>query len=186
MKKLVLILLLNLTLPFLVTNFASAHVLITSDAGDSSMLVHINPDDDPIAGQSTEMFFDIRSNRINKDDYNFYLIISSDRYAPATINLEEVGKSYLRAEMSFPTQGVYKLELVARPTAGFEERFEFNQRVSRGVTLGTDVENEAYEWAEAGLIVSFCLSFVILILIINRRKQILEFTYVGPKKEKKK
>lgn len=153
---------------------AYGHILVQSDSRDSSMIVHVIPDDDPIAGEKSSIFFDIKSNKISNSISDYSLTISSDRMEPQLVEVQEVGDYGVKVDYTFPYQGVYQIELLS--VSSPEERFIFSQRVSRGVTDTNSIESINNEWAEAGLIVGISMIVVILILIINRRREILNFS----------
>ena len=164
-----------LTTPLL-NSSVSAHILVKSDTSPSNAIVHIVPDDDPIAGEPSDIFFDINS-KDNDDIQEYSLVIRSEEGTEESVDLVKYEDSNYRSNYIFNSQGLYRLTL----NVG-NDRFTFSQRVSRGAFKTHSTEKLNNSWAEAGLIGSSCLILVILILITNRRGQILAFTYDEPKR----
>lgn len=158
----------------------NAHVLITDDSLGAGAVLHITPDDDPIAGEPSDIFIEIRSNVLNTTDYQFELFVKDEDGAARKIITNTSGYQGISANYIFPNQGVYALELIATPTSqnGMHLRTSFRhvQRVARGVLAQDPAPHPRYSWAEAGVILALSLMMVILIIMINRRRVILQFT----------
>lgn len=173
MKKLLVILVL-FTLAFMPVT-AAAHVLITDSTGGYGAVLHIMPGDDPIAGETAQLFFDIKGEDFQVADYIFTLIVRGDDGIETAVQTSRVGETSVRAEVIFPQRGVYSLNLKGQARAiDYEISFATTQRVSRGNgdnTAGT----VRYAWAEAGLVSAITGGLAILIVCINRRADIAAY-----------
>jgi hypothetical protein len=152
---------------FALSNPVQAHVLITNDAKSVGAVLHIVPDDDPVAGKEAQLYFDIQSE--NKTIKNAQLTImnpttSSKNDVPVVIEGSTVTSTYI-----FPTQGLYELRLNTESEG--KNTFTYSQRVSRGVADG-GVEQSTNTLASIALISSSILLLVVLILVFNNRKAI--------------
>lgn len=157
----------------LVPQAVQAHVLIRDTNNSSGAIVHIMPDDDPIAGQPSTIIFDIQNKALATTAYTATLqIINAAGQAvdvPLTIN-----GNLLRAEYTFATQGVYILKLkLSSATTNLE--FNHSQRVTRGVA-GTAVAAQAYPWVQIALVGSISLFLLLIVIAINYRKDIAAYS----------
>jgi hypothetical protein len=154
-----------------VSHSAQAHVLVTDETGSIGAIVHIIPDDDPIAGQSSELFFDIQQLKISSE--NSTLTIQDKDGQSTTVPLSTQDHS-IYASHTFPIQGVYTLQLRVE-TSKTTHIFTYSQRVSRGTEISQSVAPN-YVWAETLRIVSACGLIVAAILAFNRRREISDHT----------
>lgn len=173
MKRTVLFMLIGIGL--LVPTRASAHVLLSDQYKQSGAVLHINPDDDPVAGEPSGLFFDIQDKAVNQENYSFSLSIEQDTQrilAPITIQDSGIYASY-----TFPAQGVYKIILSAEPVniANKPLVFVHTQRISRGIQSGAAIQ-KTHLWAEIGVIAGLSGFMVLGIIIFNRRKALAEYS----------
>lgn len=153
----------------------SAHVLISDTDRQVGAVLHINPDDDPIAGEPSGLFFDIQNTDVSHDNYSFSLTVTDSdgeqTPVPITVSGSTVSASYV-----FPHQAAYTIVLKAEPTDTAMKTlyFEQAQRVSRGVIHGS-VSTPTHAWAEMGLVAGGCSLLVIGVIGYNKRKEI--YTY---------
>jgi hypothetical protein len=120
---------------------ASAHVFISDQAHEQGAVLHINPDDDPIAGQQANLFFDLQGIRPGEAA----LTVTDAAGTAANIPVQISGSS-VSANYTFPAQGVYQLDLQAGTTAK-TYNFSYAQRVSRGTAAGPLDQSEPL-WAD--------------------------------------
>lgn len=180
MKKLLFIAVLITALLFGIKNSAVAHVLIRDSKGDLGAIVHIMPDDDPVAGQPAEIFFDIQGDTLG---YSYFKIPEDFIYTGKISITDENGRtdvieirdngSAVVGDYIFPRQGVYKIDLHITSTNGKEIEFTHNQRVERGVS-NSPLDSEQHSWAEAGLVGSLVATAGLSIVGFNNRKRIAE------------
>lgn len=149
-------------------NAVSAHVLITDQTKTKGAILHIIPDDDPVAGEESEFYFDMQSQMSESIDSVEFSIIDSE--GNKNIVKTEISGTLVTAKYVFPTQGVYGLTFKVKAN-GETFIFSESQRVSRGVISGA-TDKQSYEWAEIMLIVSIVGFAVLGIIILNRRKEI--------------
>lgn len=149
----------------------SAHVLVTDDTKTNGAILHIIPDDDPVAGESATLFFDTQDKLLNADNTKVTLTVQRPDEEKKSVAMTVAG-TLATVDYVFPVQGVYNLTFLAESN-GKSYTFEWSQRVSRGV-MGSALDRPHYAWAEM-LVVGAGVSFALLIIIaINRRKAIAE------------
>jgi hypothetical protein len=146
-----------------------AHVFINDTVNSTGSILHISPDDDPIAGQTTEAFYDIQSSdKLSFSSATLKVIDTSQNtmIIPATISQGNVQANFI-----FPSQGLYKLHLVVS-TSGRSLTFDYDQRVSRGAVAGS-VTAPRHKWALAGLIGGSIALMATWLIALNYRVRIL-------------
>lgn len=155
-----------------VPQHAFAHVLVMDTSGKQGAIVHIVPDDDPIAGDEATIYFD-RQSADGKGSGVVTLTIRGE--AGDVVNVPVETKDALTlARYTFPKQGVYELVFTVQEKAG-EVRFTQSQRVTRGITNGTSV-SKSYLWAEGLLVASGAGLLVLGIFFFNRRQEIKNYS----------
>lgn len=167
MKSLLIGLLVSAVL-FLPAQSANAHVLITDESNTKGAIVHIIPDDDPIAGSQAALFFDTQD-RLGGQAGSISLVITGPDGASSRVEVKSEG-TLATANYTFPTRGLY--ELVFTVDSGNETYvFKQSQRVSRG-DAASALDRQAYAWAEVSLLAS-CIGILLLgIMVFNRRNEI--------------
>lgn len=143
-----------------------AHVLITDQTSQKGGVLHIIPDDDPVAGEEAMLYFDIQSRAASSSQVALHIQGGGvDESLPMTSD----GK-LATARYTFPTQGVYDLRFTVKED-GSEYQFNHSQRVSRGVVGNAD-SRPRYAWAEIVLLGSGTLLIVLSGVAFNRRGSI--------------
>jgi|GEM_PF-785460 len=128
-RKLFLSLGLGLAALLALAPLASAHVLETD--GSIGAIMHVDPDDDPIAGQPAKFYFEF------KDKDNKFSFQNCDCSATITRNTQQVFSAPLPPDgfsYTFPERDVYVLDITGQPKqAGqFQSfRLEYTLRISR-------------------------------------------------------
>lgn len=148
----------------------SAHVLITDSSNTQGVMLHIIPDDDPIAGKSSLLYFDTQQRLITKQGDAAQLSIR-DSDGETTRVKTKVDGSLITAAYTFPSQGVYELTFTLK-LSGTEYSFTHNQRVARGVTLSA-LDQPSYLWAEMLVLTGGIGIFLLGIAFVRRRKDII-------------
>lgn len=174
MKKLIAgIILLGL---ILLPTSAKAHVLITDTQRQTGAVLHITPDDDPIAGEPSDLFFEFDGTKISYRTHSFNLSAITSSGQATSIPMHAQGNT-ISAEYTFPSQGVYTLSVLAEPILAGEQRFEFSytQRVSRGVVLATQPSKQ-HHWAYLAIVAGASGLLVLGILTYNNRKEIIAYS----------
>lgn len=151
------------------TQSAFAHVLIMDTTGSVGAILHIIPDDDPIAGEESDIYFDRQG--AESDDATVELSVANNGGELSEVNLTTTG-SLSTGAYTFPAQGVYKLTFTVKSGEG-SYTFEQSQRVARGVMI-SGAQTQQYPWAEALLVGSTVSFLALIVLVINRRKEIAQ------------
>lgn len=132
-------------------------------------VLHITPDDDPVAGEPSSLVFDIQDKAITSERYSFTLQIfnSSDtpQVVPTSISGPVISANYI-----FPAAGLYRIELRADPVETDKQPLTFthNQLISRGLASAKSLSPKS-EIAEVGLIASSCGLIILGIIFWNNR-----------------
>lgn len=146
---------------------ASAHVLIKDATGAKGAILHIQPDDDPIAGERATLYFDMQS----ESNSTVQLTIKNDKTAEK-ITLEPVAVkgSLATIAYTFPAQGTFGLTFEVASGSSIHT-FTTHQRVSRGVVAG-DTTAKTHVWAEMLLLGSSIGVAILVITFVRQRKMI--------------
>ena len=156
----------------LYTPSVSAHVHITDTTKEIGAILHIQPDDDPVAGESSHIYYDIQNQSLMSERSNIRLAVKSDEGStdvPITVN-----NNGINADYTFPTIGAYTLILsVNAPTGTYS--FEHTQRISRGVS-SSPLDAPTYEWAEILLIATIVGIVGVCIAVFNQRNAIKAYS----------
>lgn len=145
---------------------ASAHVVLRSTSTDKAgAVLHVSPDDDPVAGQPSQLFYDLKG----AQPHNATLIVTgANGYhtsQPIFVNGTTVSATY-----TFPVQGTYHLTMKAFGAAG-GYFFEYDQAVTRGKLAGADAAEQP-DWAYAVFVAAACALAVVIIVGSNNRRGI--------------
>ncbi len=153
-----------------------AHVLVTDDSGEIGALLHVNPDDDPVAGKPSTLFFDIQNDAFLQNEYSFEVTITDKSNGSVEVPVTSTAVS-ASIEYIFPTQGTYTVQLRARPKDSSNKTYIFThiQRVSSGVTSVLN-EKISYIWAELLLFTCGSIALVLGVIFINKRKDIKTYS----------
>lgn len=153
---------------FVAPHRASAHVLLMDTTKSVGAILHIMPDDDPIAGEESDMYFD-RQGAASGEGATVSLSIRKDRGEAVDVRVATT-KSLSTATYVFPAQGVYQLIFTVKDDAA-TYIFEQSHRVTRGVASAGSKASSPY-WAEALFVITSVGMLVLLIVAFSRRKEI--------------
>ena len=151
-----------------------AHVLLKDKTTNTGAILHINPDDDPIAGEETIMFVDIQdsasSTRLPYGAYDFFITNEAGERQNVPM---EAGGSINTVVYTFPNRGVYTLEVASKPAYDSLQpvHMTYSLRVSRGIGTAY-VTNQANEWATPLLIMCVTGFVLLCITAFHNRKAI--------------
>lgn len=132
-----LIFLLLVTFLVIPTN-ANAHVLKTS--GSVGAVVHVTPEDDPIAGEATDFYFDFKDTQgrfkaENCDCTVTILKAGQEAYsAPLFQNNSDPSLTNVSFSYTFPEKNIYQVKISGKPLTSdvFQEfNLEYDIRVAR-------------------------------------------------------
>lgn len=147
---------------------AYAHVLIPDETNTSGAIVHIMPDDDPIAGQPATLFFDMQDQQ-DDESTQVNLVIRDANGKDTKVDIRTDGSS-ATARHTFPSRGTYELIFTVKTDAK-TYTFKQSQRVTRGEAASA-LDQPTYAWAEM-LLLAGCLGFLVVgIVAFNRRNEI--------------
>lgn len=146
---------------------ADAHVLIRDDANSIGAILHITPDDDPIAGEESSIYFNLRGQSLRESDVTITITDESTNQ-PVTLAVTTTS-SGVETTYTFPSRGVYQINLDIQGQRDYS--FSHTQRVSRGI--GTDAaQTNSYPLATAALVLSSVTLALLVLIFINRKKDI--------------
>ncbi len=146
-----------------------AHVLVTDEEKSTGAILHVIPDDDPIAGKKSTLFFDIQD-KIVESDSTVILTITPQRGGESEFVKTAIDGSLVTAEYVFPNQGAYEIRYTVQ-TDDRDYVFVNSMRVSRGVTLD-EIDTSRYVWAEGIVFACGAITALCIIIAWNRRSAI--------------
>lgn len=190
MQKFLFFLVSLLTLHFILLTSVSAHILQTD--GSIGAIMHVNPDDDPIAGAPSTFFWEF------KDTTNQFKIENCD----CTVSILQNGKTIDEEPLTtpdftytFPEKNVYQIHVMGHPKQGASFSpfmLLYDVRVSRESEVPV-AENSSQQIPPNYLIFGF-IAAVLLILFLFKKQigkrslfllvlVLFSFLYVFPTKE---
>jgi hypothetical protein len=146
----------------------AAHVLITDESRSHGAILHIIPDDDPIAGEESTLYFDTQDELLEGDS-NVSLTVRNQSDNETSVSVKIDG-TLVTADYTFPVQGVYELTYTVE-SADQTYQFSQSQRVSRGAIISAS-ERPSYVWAEIVLLSSAVGAVLLVLTVFNYRKEI--------------
>ena len=158
----------------LVPKAAYAHVLIRDSNTGVGAILHITPDDDPVAGQKAQLFFDIQDKNADfRVPYSAYqLLVTNEGGLQTPIQIQNTDNT-LVADYTFPNRGAYKLKLTSGGYLKADKvQIDYSLRISRGI--GTNSGSHSSGLSYMGIVVSLSAIAVLVILAINNRRNIWE------------
>ena len=152
---------------------ASAHVLVTDSSGEKGAILHIIPDDEPIAGEEAELFLDTQGGLLNNTSTVSFSVTRQNSNVTVEVPVS-IKDSLVTAKYVFPARGVYVLSYDIA-TQGKQFQFEQTTRIAKGVT-SVDSTVNTYPWAEGLLYIGSGLMIVVVIVFLNRRHSIAGYS----------
>lgn len=166
-----------LPLLLLVNNTVQAHVLFIDTKTNVAAVFHSNPNDDPVAGEPSELFFDVQDqNSTVRIPYTGYELFVTDEAGNETKLLTTASGSSVKIDYTFPSQGLYLLSLRSQPKYDAFQKvvIDGSLRVERGVGASATTENTTPQIL--GLITSLTAVAVLTITFVNNRVAILRYS----------
>jgi len=169
MRRAALLALSLLLVPLGAAHTAAAHVVLRDSSDTLSSVLHINPDDDPIAGQEALMVFDLQASTVKANDSFVSVEIAGPQSNESfEVSAEESGNIPVR--YTFQRQGAYTITLTIR-TSSQIYTFQHTQYVTRGVS-GESAEEQNHPWAEAGFVASISVFAILMVVGLRYRREI--------------
>lgn len=145
-----------------------AHTLIVDSSRNHGAVLHISPNDEPVAGEETTLYLDTHGQILREPDTTVSVDITGET-STETVKMKIQG-DLATVRHTFAEAGVYNLRLTIDNSQPIS--FSHAQRVSRGIQstiLGVTLQ---HQWAEPLLISSGVAIIVLGIVAYNRRGQI--------------
>lgn len=156
------------------TRPAAAHMFSKDTMAGSGSVLHITPDDDPIAGEQASLVFDIKDLSSSEKQTVAKLTIVDDQQREAKVPAR-VHDNTVVAEYLFPQQGLYKISLSIEQDGIQTHNFTQSQRVNRGI-IGSITVNKTPFWAVAGLLGTGVAAIGVASLAFVRRNAINNYS----------
>jgi hypothetical protein len=154
-------------------NVASAHVVVPDTTGKTGAIFHVTPDDDPIAGATTGLYYELDPSS-NLQTATATLLITSasggiSETVPATLKGQTVSASF-----DFPVRDLYYLSLSVVPADHSLPALTFNssQRITH--SSGANPEVVVPIWAKLGILASVWSLTLLFLTAIRRRRAIIK------------
>lgn len=156
-----------------------AHVLKTH--GSIGAVIHVSPEDDPIAGESTDFYFDLKDkkNKLKSDNCDCVGVVLQNGKeifsAPVFQNGIATGLENASFSFVFPAKAMYKVRVVGKPMDEntfdpFSLEWDIRvDRVSEKVIDNTNNMQESDGTYTALSIVGFIFLIIAANVLINRR-----------------
>lgn len=150
---------------------AEAHTLVKDSQAKSGAILHVTPDDDPIAGQSTSLMLDVQDASLSNSQLIASLTVIDDINREIKVPARIHGKA-IAADYTFPRQGLYTL--VFSTQQGGQQTLSFTEslRVSRGAINEAAIATSIPLWAGLGVLGSVIAMTVMGVIAFIRRKTI--------------
>lgn len=156
---------------------AQAHVLFVDRNTNIAAIFHSNPNDDPIAGERSELYFDVQDKNTNvRIPYSGYDLYVTDESGQETILITRASGSTVSTNYIFPAQGLYLLSLRSQSKYDTFQKVAINGsiRIERG--LGIAAPRKDSELPTIGIIAGLTATSLLAILFINNRKKIIAYS----------
>lgn len=154
---------------------AEAHMLLKDEVATKGAILHVTPDDDPVAGKSTAFLLDIQDASLSKEQSTASLTVIDDKNRQTEVPARMQGKA-IAGDYVFPRQGLYTLVFSTQQGSSQTHRFTESLRVSRGAINDTVAADGIPLWAGVGVLTSAMAMTAMGVLAIIRRKTINAFS----------
>lgn len=157
----------------LLSGNTQAHVLFIDEQTNIAAIFHSNPNDDPAAGESSELFFDIQDKNSDvRIPYSGYDLIIINSTGEKTIVPTSAFGSTVKAEYVFPSKGLYSIALESQPKydAFQKVRIAGSLRINRGI--GQTSVSPDYAFAVYALVAAGAALCITVIIFINNRRDV--------------
>ncbi len=172
--KIVILAILVVSTALLSGSIVNAHVVVMDKNSDTTLLVHVTPADDPIAGEKSNIYLDIKTREANSYlPSNLLLAIADESQAINIVPFKIFGTT-ITAEYTFPAQGLYTISLKSQGGIPMQPiELEYSLRVSRGIGSEPPEKNT---WGSSLITVGFIGFAILAILAVNNRRELSRFS----------
>lgn len=157
------------------TRPAEAHMFSKDTMAGSGSVLHITPDDDPIAGEQASLVFDIKDLSGDGKQTVAKLTIADDQNRETTVSAQIRG-NLVSASYVFSHQGLYKIALIIEQEGVQTHHFIQSQRVNRGTVSSVAVVSSTPLWAVVGAAGTGVGAVGIVAMAFIRRKVINNYS----------
>lgn len=157
------------------TRPAQAHMFSKDTMSSSGAVLHITPDDDPIAGEPAILTFSIHGLSATQEQKSATMVITDSHNQEATL-LAHINGDGVTATYTFPQQGLYKITLSIEQDGRQTHHFMQSQRVNRGLISNIPVESKPPLWAVVGVASTGTAAIGMAFLALMRRKAISRYS----------
>ena len=169
MKRIVLCVVGMLTI-LLLASPVRAHEYYEAESGTATVVMHVTPDDDPIAGNESKIYFDIGSVDLTSNQYSITVSIRNPDGAEVTVPAKSTGQT-VQASYTFPVVGTYQIELGLSP-----RNVELSAvSATQDIVVSRSIDHkDSKVSAITASIIGFGLSFCVLVgtLLVLKRKEL--------------
>jgi len=152
----------------------SAHIVLRDKNANIGALIHVNPDDDPVAGRPAQMNFSIDdSSATYRAPYKAYSLSVTGADGKSAQAVMSVTDTTVIGTYVFPSQGIYTLNLTAKAENGKIIAFRDVLRVSRGI-VRVEVKEPEYPWATIVLWNAGIVFLALLAVFMANRRAIIK------------
>lgn len=152
---------------------AEAHSMLRDSIAEGGAILHVSPDDNPIAGEPASLVFETQDESMASNRSTAKLVITDDEDNLMEVQASIRGRA-VAVDYTFPRQGLYSLDLSVRQGGQETHHFTASQRISRGAINGTATVAERGPpfWAVAGSAGTTITAAIIGVAVFSRRAQI--------------
>lgn len=177
MKKILYLLVLVIFLVQLTTSTSFAHIL--ESEGSVGAVLHINPDDDPLANNESIIYLEFKdkNNRfqLQNCDCTVTVLKSGEKIHTQSLTPTNDTENTGTFNYIFPEKNIYKIKVTGKPYQGnsFEDfTFTYDIRVARENSDNLTRDNEKKQYNVPWLYITLTLLvFILSIIVIIKRKQ---------------
>jgi len=162
--KYVVIGILSLLCALAPAQLAFAHVLITDDSGTYGAILHIDPGDNPVAGQPATLILDTQQLA------GTTTVVIGDVTGHTTTLTARTTGSMAEVHYTFPSQGVYSLVFTVH-SSHHSYIFHQSQLISQG-TVAQPLTQPHHQWARALLVASLAGLGLLTAILLGRWRMV--------------
>lgn len=161
----------SLLISLSITHKTQAHTLIPSENGANSVMIHVTPEDDPIAGEPSTFLLTL-TDPLDASYETATVKVSSLETKYEKLLTAKIDGRLVSAEYVFPTQGLYRVELnIPSRNLSSSLVFVYTVQVERGVKANANEKRVMPKYIKGILIIGNALLFVVVLAAFGRKNQ---------------